>query len=93
MTQWKLLVSGLFNLTIVLHFIFTSQYKHNMYTLSINIKFIYALCENGQKISSKDKCVPVSKVLTNNLFLLILHTYWFKTFAMYTFAFSYSENV
>ena len=66
MTLWKLLVSGLFNLTIVLHFIFTSQYKHNMYTLSINIKFIYALCENGQKISSKDKCVPVSKVLTNN---------------------------
>ena len=37
-----------------------------MYALSINIKFIYALCENGQKISSKDKCVPVSKVLTNN---------------------------
>ena len=51
------------------------QDKHNIRTLSFNIKLIYTRCETCQKGSSKLAFLPASKARTNKLYIFRQCTY------------------
>jgi hypothetical protein len=57
------------NLAVVLDFLIL-QDKHNICTLSLNIKLICTRCETGKKASQRLTFLPVSKAGTNKLCIL-----------------------
>ena len=54
---------------------FTLQDKHNIRTLSLNIKFICTRCETGLKSSPKARYSAVSKARTNKFYIYRQCTY------------------
>ena len=53
----------------------TLQDKHNIRTLSLNIKYICTRCETGLKSSPKLAILPVSKARTNKFYIYRQCTY------------------
>ena len=78
---------------------FTLQDKHNIRTLSLNIKFICTRCETGWKARQRLailKLVQINCIFTDNV--RILYIYWLRSsyvifFKIWIFVFWFKSNI